>query len=266
MQEIGVFWLRAAVALYAIGLFHTLQVSLFKGKSVFRAALLGFCAGSVLHMVAIVESARAANHFPPGGFHNAVSLFGFLMAMLFLIVYVRYRFESLGLFFFPAVFVLTGTASLIAPVGVWPDTTTRNTWLMVHVVFVLLGYVTLFLTALASVVYLIQERHLKSKKPMELLGKLPPLGTLDDLITKSLGFGFVLMTLGVVTGATWAFVEVGPRWADPRMTTAIATWAFCLLMVFLRVTAGWRGRKAALMAVGIVTTSAAAWAVHYVKP
>ena len=72
---------------------------------------------------------------------------------------------------------------------------------MIHIVLVLLGYAALVLTALAAVFYLIQERQLKRKKPMALLERLPPLGTLDNLISKSLGFGFVLLTVGVVTVA-----------------------------------------------------------------
>jgi ABC-type transport system involved in cytochrome c biogenesis permease subunit len=49
------------------------------------------------------------------------------------------------------------------------------------------------------------------------------------------------------------------------MTTALVTWLACFLMVTLRITAGWRGRKAALMAVAVVACSAATWALHYVQ-
>jgi ABC-type uncharacterized transport system permease subunit len=137
---------------------------------------------------------------------------------------------------------------------------------VIHIVLVLLGYAALVLTALAAVFYLIQERQLKRKKSMALLERLPPLGTLDNLITKSLGFGFVLLTVGVVTGATWAYVESGSRWiSDPVVTVALFNWVLCLLMVILRISAGWRGRKAALMAVAIVAFSAASWAAHYVN-
>jgi ABC-type uncharacterized transport system permease subunit len=131
---------------------------------------------------------------------------------------------------------------------------------------VLLGYAALVFTALASVFYLIQERQLKRKRSIALLERLPPLGTLDNMISKSLGFGFVLLTVGVVTGATWAYIDTGSRWmTDPRISVALLNWVICLLMVLLRITAGWRGRKAAAMAVTIVAFSAATWAVHYVR-
>ncbi len=120
MQEMSVFWLRAAVALYAVGLFHTIQVAFQKGSSIFRPALAAFSIGSVLHMVALVEAGRTAQHFPPEGFHNSVSLCAFILAVLFLFVYWRYRFESLGVFLFPMIFVMTSIASLQAPRRIGP--------------------------------------------------------------------------------------------------------------------------------------------------
>ena len=143
MQEMSVFWLRAAVALYAVGLFHTVQVALRKGASIFRPALIAFSIAVVLHMVALVEAGRLARHFPPEGFHNSVSLCAFLIGVLFLFVYWRYRFESLGVFLFPMVFVMTAVASLQAPTPHWTNSSSRSTWLVVHIVLVLLGYAAL---------------------------------------------------------------------------------------------------------------------------
>lgn len=265
MQETSVFWLRAAVALYGVGLFHTVQSAFRTSRPLFRPALISFAIAVVLHMVALVDSARTVRHFPPYGFHNAISLCAFLLAVLFLVVYAKYRLQSLGLFLFPLVFTLALIASILAPRGSWPDSSTRDTWLLIHVILVLLGYVLLLLTALASLAYILQERQLKRKKSIALLEKLPPLGTLDDIISKSLGLGFILTTLGVVTGASWGLVESPRFWTDPKLATSLATWAACLLLVVLRITAGWRGRKAAVMAVTVVAASAATWAVHYVK-
>jgi ABC-type uncharacterized transport system permease subunit len=263
MQEMSVFWLRAAVALYAIGLFHTIQVAIRKGSSIFRPAIAAFCVAVVLHMVALVEAAFTVHHFPAGGFHNTVSLFAFLIAVTFLLVYWRYRFESLAVFLFPMVFVMTAVAAMETPVGAWTNRTARDTWLLVHIILVLLGYAALLLTALASVFYLVQERHIKRKRSMALLERLPPLGILDTLISQSMGFGFVLITLGLVTGGTWAFIESGTRWLDnPRIAISFVTWCFTLVMVFLRVTAGWRGRKAALMSLTVVACLAATWITH----
>src|SRR6266545_3684136 len=127
MHELSVFWLRAAAALYAIGLFHTLQIALRKGSSIFRAALLSFLAGLVLHMVAIVENGLAAGTVFAGGFINSVSLCAFLIGVLFVLVYWRYRIESLGVLLFPLVFVMTAVAAIRTPLQPWSSGAVRST-------------------------------------------------------------------------------------------------------------------------------------------
>ena len=136
----------------------------------------------------------------------------------------------------------------------------RSSWLFVHVVLALLGYAALFLTCVAAVMYLIQERELKSKKPRAFYYRLPPLGALDDLAYKTMAIGFVLITLGLITGSFWAFVEWGTRWVvDPKIILAFVTWGVYLLMIFTRWTIGWRGRKAAYFAIVGFACAALSW-------
>ena len=80
--------------------------------------------------------------------------------------------------------------------------------------------------------YLFQERELKRKKPRKLYYRLPPLGTLDDLISNSMALGFVLITLAVIAGTTWAFVELKTRWIGSRRSSfpsspGASTWPWC---------------------------------------
>ena len=118
-------------------------------------------------------------------------------------------------------------------------------------------------TAIASIFYLIQERQLKSKKPGAIFTKLPPLRTLDSLISNAMGVGFAFITLGTIVAMIWAFIESGSRWiGQPQIAISLLTWAFYLVMVFLRASAGWRGRKAAFMALSILGFSAITWAAH----
>jgi ABC-type transport system involved in cytochrome c biogenesis permease subunit len=114
------------------------------------------------------------------------------------------------------------------------------------------------------VCYLIQERRLKSKKGGRLLEKLPPLATLDNLISGSLGVAFVLITIGMVLVITWEFMYEGSNsWiGNPRVMVSLVTWALLLATTYLRATAGWRGRKAAVMSLVVLGCSAVTWAAH----
>ena len=65
--------------------------------------------------------------------------------------------------------------------------------------------------------------------------------------------GFVLITLAVIAGSTWAFIELKSDWIrQPKIAISFFTWGVYLAMVFLRTTAGWRGRKAAIMTITVL--------------
>jgi len=82
-------------------------------------------------------------------------------------------------------------------------------------------------------------------------------------MSRALSIGFVFITLAVIAGSTWASIESGTRWIrDPRIIISLLTWSLYLVIVFFRVTAGWRGRKAAFMVLGLVGCSAITWAAH----
>jgi ABC-type transport system involved in cytochrome c biogenesis permease subunit len=259
----SVVWLRVAVALYSVGLLHALLTLVHRRREgIFRLALGSFYAGVVIHLVSIVDHAVAAGHFPANDFFESVTLCGLLIAVLFLFAWWRYRYEGLAVFVFPLVFVLTLVGELGSPMAPWTSAGLRENWLLVHVVLVLIGYAALVLTSIASVMYLIRERQIKDKRAGG-GGKLPPLNTLDELMARALSIGFIFMTLAVIAATTWASIEMGTRWVnDPRIVISLVTWLLYLLVVFVRVMAGWRGRRAAVMLLALVGCSVVTWAAH----
>ena len=263
MHLMGIFWLRAANALYAVGLLHAVLVILRHKSRLFKVATGFFSVGVVLHGVAIVELTSVTGRLPVDNFFQTSSLCAFLVALLYLFVNWRYQFASLSVFIFPLVFVMSLIGAMETPVPTWPNPSIRDAWLLIHIVMILLGYAALLLTAVASFFYLVQERRLKRKTSTSLFDRLPPLATLDNLITNSMGLGFVFITLGTVAGIAWAFIESGTRWiGDPAVVLSLVTWLCYLIMVFLRASAGWRGRKAAVMAICVLGFSALTWAAH----
>ncbi len=263
MLEMSIVWLRVATGLYSIGLLHAILTVLRKKSGLFAVATRTFTVGVIIHFVALVELGVGSGALPVNNLNESMSLCGFLIALGYLVVLWRYQFESIAICVFPLVFLMTQVGSMEFPVAGWSDTRVRSVWLLLHVFLVLLGYAGLAMTAIASLFYLVRERQLKTKSVSRLFDRLPPLGTLDNLITAAMGFGFVFITLGVIVGSTWAFIEYGTRWiAQAKIAISLITWVFYLAMIFLRMTAGWRGRKAALMALSVVGFSALTWAAH----
>jgi ABC-type uncharacterized transport system permease subunit len=263
MAEMSVIWLRVALALYSLGLLHAILTLVRRKERLFRVALGAFAMGAVFHFVSIVEEGIVNRRCPITNFYETLSMCAFLVVLAYLFVHWRYHLTSLSVFIFPLVFVMTLVAGLGNPVSAWSSPVVRNAWLTVHIVLVLLGYAALLFTAVASVLYLFQERELKSKKPHSFYYRLPPLGTLDDLISKSMAIGFALITLAVIAGSTWAFIELKSAWIEqPKIAISFFTWGVYLALVCLRVAAGWRGRKAAIMTVALVGFAALTWAAH----
>lgn len=263
MLESSVFWLRIAAAMYFIGLLHALVTLFGRTTSLLRPALSTFLVGVLLHMVSLVELIRQSGTLPLANFYQTVSVCAFFIALVFLFVWRRYQFAPLSVFLFPLVFLMTLVGAMQLPVAGWTSPGLREGWLATHVLAVLSGYAALLLTAGASLFYLVREKQLKTKKPGALFDRLPPLGTLDSIITRSLSISFVLITAGVVAGITWAFIESGTRWiGDARIHVALITWILALGAVFLRTMAGWRGRKAALLCLVLMGCAALTWAAH----
>jgi ABC-type uncharacterized transport system permease subunit len=263
MAEMSVIWLRVAAAFYSLGLLHAILTLVRRRENLFRVAFTAFTLGTVFHFVSIMEEGIVNNRCPIANFYETLSMCAFLVAVAYLGVHLRYRVESLSVFIFPLVFVMALVATLGNPVSAWSSPIVRDTWLTVHIVLVLLGYAALLFAAVASLLYLFQERELKSKKPSKFYYRLPPLGTLDEMVSKFMAVGFVLITLAVIAGSTWAFIELKADWIrQPKIEISFVTWGTYIAMICLRVTAGWRGRKAAIMTLTVVGFSAVTWAAH----
>ncbi len=263
MGESSILWLRVAAGLYSLGLLDAIVTILRRRQSLFRAALAAFGLGALFHLVSIVEQGLVQHHFPANDFFESMSLGAWLVTVAFLGIYWRYKAESLSVFVFPLVFVMTLVAALRNPVSHWSSESVRSTWLIIHIVLALLGYAALLFTAIAAIAYLIQERQLKQKQTRSFYGLFPPLGTLDELISRSLGAGFVFITISIIIGILWAWVERGTSWIDNGLISSSSiTWGIYLALIFFRVSAGWRGRKAAILAIVALCCSAIAWMAH----
>ena len=257
--------LRLALGLYSVGLAHSVLTALNKKQTFFRPALFAVIAGFVLQVASIVIEATEVHSLPLNGF----SLFGALATLGFLIVHLKYRVASLSVFAFPLIFVMTFIANLVYDPSSSIPQSLRSHWIYVHIPMVFLGYAALFIAFAAAIMYLIQERALKSKHPVRFYNWLPSLEICDDLAYRSLAIGFPLITLGIISGALWA-EGAGVVWErDPKVLFSFLTWFVYLLLIFYRLIAGWRGRKAAYLYivgfVGVLVTFLGVGGIHTFK-
>jgi ABC-type uncharacterized transport system permease subunit len=263
MGQSSILWLRVAAVLYSVGLLDAIMTVLRRRQSLFRIALGAFGMAAVLQLVSIVDQWMALGQFPVSDIFQTMSFCAWVITVAFLALYYRYKAGSLSVFIFPLVFLMTLVAALKSQSSTWSNPTIRSTWLVIHVVLSLLGYAALLFTAAAAVVYLIQERQLKRRSVNPVYRALPPLGTLDELISRSLGAGFAFVTAGIVIGSIWASKEMGSSWiGNSSIAISFVTWAVYLALVFVRVGAGWRGRKTAILSIVALACCIVTWLAH----
>ena len=256
-------WLRIAVACYGVGLIYALLLLSRRSDLLSRIALPAVALGMVFHLVSLTEAFQA-HQLTLSSVHNAESLLAFVIMAFFMIVYARYRTSTPGMFVFPLVFLLTFAAAIGQQRNLLTTPSMRSGWIFIHIALIFVGYAALFLSFGASLLYLIQERRLKSKQPGGLLSGLPALQTIDEIGYRSLLLGFPFMTLGLIAGSVVAESTYGRiDLQDPKILLSLLMWAVYLVMVYTRWIAGWRGRKAAVLASVAFAAAIVAWAANY---
>jgi cytochrome c-type biogenesis protein CcsB len=241
--------LWVALAFYALGTLLLFPSVIRRRPSLSPASLGALGLGLVAHAGALAVEALHIHRLPIVDVRSALSFYAFLVTVAFFFVYLRYRIVALGLFMLPLVFLLT-LISALHPGRPFQSATFRSGWLLVHIACTILGYTGFFLTFVAAVMYLIQERQLKSKKPRAFYYRLPSLEVCDELYYRSLLFGLPFMSLGILLGFVYASrTWKGPWELDPKILASLITWLIYLVLFAARASGGWRGRRAAYVAI-----------------
>lgn len=263
-------WLRVAAVLYAAA-----SVAVFPAVLYDRVQWRKICvhAGGLalfFHFVSAVEMLALAHRWMPVGVREVESLLGFAVAAVFFLVWWIYDAVSMGIFALPATFILVFIPALGPGGYAFPSKGVETSWLIAHIAALMVAYVALAFSLLASVLYLAQERRLKSKlKPGERsrwapLDWLPPLDTLERIAHATLEFGFPCMTVGLIIGAV--LVQETPLGAayfrDPKVIASFVSWAVYVLLLLVRRSAGLRGRKAAYLSGAVVVVMFAVYAAN----
>jgi cytochrome c-type biogenesis protein CcsB len=238
-----------ALLLYVVGTVAYVLLLSVKGAGLSRLATAATIGGFLLHTLALLLEVAAAGRLPPRNPYEALSLFAWVMVFIYLILEFRFKRKIMGAFVLPIVLLATAAAASL-PKGVGSSAALAKTGIWVHVTLVLLGIAALAFTCGVGLMYLLQERQLKSKSLGPMYYQLPSLEFLDGLGHRALLVGFPLLTAGLVMGALQAQAAWGRllTW-DPTLVLSLLTWVMYAGLLQARLTAGWRGRKAALLAV-----------------
>ena len=206
--------------------------------------------GILLHSIAIIMRGLRAGHVPLTNIYESFIFFSWAIMVATLVISIVRRVFAISLGTIPIAVILMIIALInvrdvepLAPI-------LRTYWLTIHAGFSFLSYAAYTVACIAGILYLFQEREIKHKKFGFLSRFLPPLESLDQLNYFSIILGFVLLTIGIVTGAIWSKQVHGFYWqGDSKEVLSIITWVLYALLVQIRLISKWRGRKVAYLSI-----------------
>ncbi len=248
-----------ALTFYLGAVIYSVYVFATKAVRPDRELQLIIWLGFITHTAAILAGWQRAGHFPIVNPREVSSFIAWAIVVYFLAASRRYQSRALPVFLLPLVY-LFALISMILPdssqslptelEGAITASTATKVIFPIHVTLVIFSYAAFVVTFVCGLMYLIQERELKTKRFGAAFQRLPALNTCDEIGYRSLTVGFVLLTLGVVTGIYWNNQRDGRYWHnDPKEVMALVTWLVYLFIMHYRLMAGWRGRRVAWLSI-----------------
>ena len=228
-------------------------VYLVRQNEMVRRVSLGLMlAGFLCQSAHLIWGWSQAGHFPIRNMHETLLFAAWATACFFLILNLRMSLKVLGVFAAPLVTFIMLVATLMPVETHLPDSQRffGSFWLVLHVGAIFLGEAALAMACGVGILYLIQERAIKSKRRKFFYRRLPALEFLDNTGYLCIVTGFTLMTIGLVTGMIFAKSVWGRFWRwDPKEVWSGVTWLLYAVLLHERLVVGWRGRRSAIMAI-----------------
>ena len=258
--------------------FYLATMILYFGYWIFRKEWLGQAA-TVLAIIStfaismmLVFRTKESGHAPFSNLYESMAFFVWITSIAYLVMEFKYRIKVVGAFVMSIAFIaMIATSQLpyrfqdIQPL----NPALQSIWFELHVFSAFIGYAGFGLAFGMALMYLIKARFEERKTSHFLIDRFPASAMLDELSYKSVAWGFIFFTLGaLILGAVWANKAWGTYWSwDPKETWSLITWFVYAAYLHARITRGWRGKKAAYVAVfGFLSTIFLYWGVSFVLP
>jgi len=225
----------------------------FFGRLATFVTLAGLLGQSLAILLRWIESYELGiGHAPLSNLYESLIFFAWTVVFLYLLIEWRTKNRSLGAFATPLAFLAMAYASYSPTISsrIQPLVPAlKSNWLIAHVLTCFFGYAAFGLAFGLSLMYLLKKRE-KSQGSNIFIRIIPESSILEDMSYQMVVIGFLLLTLGIITGSVWAHSAWGSYWSwDPKETWSLITWLVYAALLHSRMVRGWRGNKLALLSI-----------------
>lgn len=237
------YLLSITTFVYGLAAFLYIASSVFKkelpGKLATLTTILGVVGNTAGIILRWVESYRLGiGHAPLSNMYESLIFFAWTIIIIYLVIEHRYKNRLIGAFATPLAFLAVAYASLSPNISdhIQPlIPALKSNWLIAHVATCFLGYAAFAIAFGISLMYLFYF----SKSPI-----------LDEVTYQMVTFGFLFLTIGIITGAVWANSAWGSYWSwDPKETWSLITWFVYATLLHARMMRGWKGKRIAYLSI-----------------
>jgi cytochrome c-type biogenesis protein CcsB len=207
-----------------------------------------------LHLAAVALRGLSAGRAPWGNMFEFSTTAALAVTAVFLALLarrdVRYPVRYLGVFVILPVLLTLGLAvTVLYTESEQLVPALKSVWLVIHVTAAIIASGVFTIAFSQTVCYLVQDRMERRGDGPAFMTRFPTAAALDRVAYRMHAFAFPIWTFAVIAGAIWAENAWGRYWGwDPKETWAFITWVVYACYLHARATAGWRGRKAAYVA------------------
>lgn len=212
-----------------------------------RLGTIFFIVATLAQAGGVIARGVSAERIPLGNMYEFSITGSLTFALAYLVIGRRYDLRWLGLPISILILIILGTAVTLLYRPTAPLVPAlQSTWLVVHVSAAIISGGIFLLSNTVASAYLWLERMERKGERSAFANRLPSLEILDQLSYRLVALVFPLWTFAIIAGAIWAEAAWGRYWGwDPKETWSFITWILYAAYLHARVTAGWKGRKAA---------------------